>query len=46
MGEQQKKERTTVWIDKDLWKKFKKHAIDEDKSASELLEELVRKKVG
>ena len=41
-----KKERTTIYIHPELWKKLKKHAIDENKSASELIEELVRKKVG
>jgi predicted CopG family antitoxin len=38
--------RATVYIDKELWKKFQKKAIDEDKSASELFEELVKKKLG
>jgi len=37
--------RTTVLIDKDLWKKFKIKAIKEGKSASSLLEELIKKKV-
>ncbi len=33
--------RTTILVDKDLWKRFKIRAIEEGKSASELLENLV-----
>lgn len=38
--------RTTILIDKDLWKKFKIKAIEKGKSASALLEELIKKEVG
>ena len=35
--------RTTILVDKELWKRFKIKAIEEGKSASSLLEELIRK---
>jgi Ribbon-helix-helix protein, copG family len=35
--------RTTILVDKELWKRFKIKAIEEGKSASALLEELIRK---
>ena len=38
--------RATFLIDKELLKKFRFKALEEDKSYSELLEELIRKKVG
>jgi len=38
--------RTTILVDNELWKKFKIKSIEEGKSASKLLEELLRKKVG
>jgi Ribbon-helix-helix protein, copG family len=33
--------RTTILVDKELWKRFKIRAIEEGKSASALLEELI-----
>ena len=36
---------TSVKIDPQLWKNFKKYAIDHDKDLSEILEELIREKV-
>ncbi|MEM5805207.1 MAG: ribbon-helix-helix protein, CopG family [Candidatus Aenigmatarchaeota archaeon] len=39
------KVRATFLIDKDLLKKFKTKAISEEKSYSELLEELIKKKL-
>lgn len=38
--------RTTILIDKDLWKKFRIKALNEGKSASRLLEEMIKKRVG
>ena len=38
--------RTTILIDKDLWKKFRKKALNEGKSASGLLEDMIKKKLG
>ena len=35
--------RTKILVDKDLWKRFKIKAIEEGKSASSLLEDLIRK---
>jgi hypothetical protein len=35
--------RTTILVDKELWKRFKIKAIQEGKSASSLLEELIKK---
>lgn len=34
--------RTTILVDKELWKRFKIKAIEEGKSASALLEELIK----
>jgi predicted CopG family antitoxin len=34
--------RTTILIDRDLWKKFRIRAMQENKSASELLVELIK----
>jgi hypothetical protein len=34
--------RTTILVDKELWKRFKIKAIEESKSASALLEELIK----
>jgi predicted DNA-binding ribbon-helix-helix protein len=36
---------TTLLIEEDLWKKFRKIAIDEGKSASQLIEEFIKNKV-
>jgi len=37
------KGKTSISIDVDLWKEFRKKCIDVDKDASAVLEELVRK---
>ncbi|MBI2084121.1 MAG: hypothetical protein HYT70_00705 [Candidatus Aenigmarchaeota archaeon] len=37
--------RTTILIDREVWKKFKIKAIEEETSASSLLEELIKKKI-
>jgi hypothetical protein len=34
--------RTTILVDKELWKRFKIKAIEQGKSASSLLEELIK----
>jgi hypothetical protein len=34
--------RTTILVEKELWKRFKIKAIEEGKSASALLEELIK----
>jgi hypothetical protein len=39
------KKRTTIIIDKTLWDKFKIQAIEEGKTASQLLEELMVKEM-
>jgi predicted transcriptional regulator len=36
---------TSIKVDPELWKEFKKHAIDQDKDISEILEEMIREKV-
>ncbi|MDE1868529.1 MAG: hypothetical protein KGH60_01000 [Candidatus Micrarchaeota archaeon] len=38
--------RTTILIDKDLWRKFRIKALSEGKSASKLLEDIIKRKVG
>jgi len=38
--------RTTILVDKDLWRRFRIKAMEEGKSASRLLEELIKKKLG
>ena len=38
--------RTTVYLDKGILKKLKMKAIEEEKSVSEMLEELAEKKIG
>jgi len=40
------KERVTFFLEKELVKKFKQRAIEEEKSFSELVEELMKKKLG
>lgn len=37
--------RTTILVDKELWKRFKIKAIEQGKSASSLLEELIKSAV-
>lgn len=37
---------TSIKVDEDLWKEFKKRAIDKDLDVSELLERLIRKELG
>jgi hypothetical protein len=39
MGE---KYRTNVYLDRDVWNWLRKHAIDQNQSASEIIEELIR----
>jgi hypothetical protein len=36
---------TSIKVDPQLWKEFKKHAIDEDKDISVVLEQMIREKV-
>ena len=36
---------TSIKVNPELWKEFKKHAIDCDKDLSEILEEIIREKV-
>jgi hypothetical protein len=38
-------ERTTILIDRELWKKFKIKAIEENKTYSQLLEEVIKQKL-
>jgi predicted CopG family antitoxin len=38
--------RTTILIDKELWKRFRVKCLEEGKSASSVLEELIKKKLG
>lgn len=40
------KSRTTIVIEKTLWAKFRIHAIKQKKTASQLLEELMKKEMG
>ncbi len=37
--------RTTILVDRELWKRFKIRAIEEGRSASALLEELIEAKL-
>ncbi len=37
--------RTTILIDSELWKRFRIKAMNENKSASELLVEMIKKKL-
>jgi len=39
------KERVTFYLEKELVKKFKQQAIQEEKSFSELIEELMKRKL-
>jgi len=36
---------TSIKIEPNLWKEFKKHAIDQDKDLSDILEEIIRKEL-
>lgn len=36
---------TSIKVDPQLWKEFKKHAIDQDKDISEILEQMIRERV-
>jgi hypothetical protein len=38
--------RTTIIIDKELWRKFRIHSLKQKKTASQLLEELIKREVG
>jgi hypothetical protein len=40
------KKRTTIIVDKELWNRFRIHAINQKKTASGLLEELIKKELG
>ena len=37
------KVKVTILLDKDLWIKFRKKALDEGKSASQLIEEMIKR---
>ena len=39
------KKKTSIVIDDQVWKDFKKFAIDEDRDLSELLEEVIKEKL-
>jgi macrodomain Ter protein organizer (MatP/YcbG family) len=39
------KKKTSIVIDDQLWKEFRKYAIDHDKDLSELLEEMLKERV-
>jgi hypothetical protein len=36
---------TSIKVDPDLWKEFKKYAIDQDKDLSNLLEEMIKREL-
>jgi hypothetical protein len=36
---------TSIKVNPQLWKEFKKHAIDRDKDLSDILEEIIRKEL-
>jgi hypothetical protein len=36
---------TSIKVDPQLWKEFKKRAIDEDKDLSDVLEEMIRERI-
>jgi len=36
---------TSIKVNPDLWKEFKKHAIDCDKDLSDMLEQMIKEKV-
>jgi hypothetical protein len=36
---------TSIKVDPNLWKEFKKHAIDEDKDISDIMEEMIRERI-
>lgn len=38
--------RTTLYIDPGVWKMIRQRALDEGRSASQIIEELLRKKLG
>jgi hypothetical protein len=39
------KKKTSIAIEEQLWKEFRKYAIDHDKDFSELLEDTIREKI-
>lgn len=45
MGRRNVKTKATIVVDSALWKEFKKLCIDEDKAYSQLLEELIKRRV-
>ena len=36
---------TSIKVDPQLWKDFKKHAIDQDKDISDIIEEMIRREL-
>ena len=36
----------TIYFDSGLWMKLRRYALDHNKSASQIIEDLVRKKIG
>jgi len=39
------KKTTSIKVNPDLWKEFKKHAIDRDKDLSDILEEMIKREL-
>jgi len=39
------KKTTSIKMDPELWKEFKKHAIDQDKDLSDILEEMIKREL-
>ena len=39
------KKTTSIKVDPQLWKEFKKHAIDQDKDLSDVLEEIIKREL-
>jgi len=37
---------TSIKVNPQLWKEFKKHAIDRDKDLSDLMEEMIMRELG
>ena len=38
--------KTSIKINKDLWKLFKKHSIDKDETITDILERIIKLEVG
>jgi len=45
MSDKKEPSRTTILIEKELWKRFRIRAMEEGKSASQMLEDIIRKKL-